>query len=153
MTTIAFDGSTMACDSMAVCEFSNNHVIAGVQVEKIVQRERYVFGYSGNIEFKDRLIDWVLEGCDREKFPLRYEKSPESTLIFWDGNELFVTGHSLPVCQRVEGYFAIGSGSPIALGALFAGATASEAVEAAIKHDVYTGGAVKTFELLRDTDQ
>ena len=39
-------------------------------------------------------------------------------------------------------YYALGSGRPEALGAMHHGATAEEAVQAAIAHDANTGGEV-----------
>jgi ATP-dependent protease HslVU (ClpYQ) peptidase subunit len=42
-------------------------------------------------------------------------------------------------------YAAIGSGQPVALGAMAAGLTPKEAVKAAMKHDAYTGFGVKVF--------
>jgi 20S proteasome alpha/beta subunit len=42
-------------------------------------------------------------------------------------------------------YYAIGSGSPFALGALAQGASAKEAVEAAAKSDPFTGMGVKSY--------
>lgn len=42
---------------------------------------------------------------------------------------------------------AIGSGSPYALAAMDMGASAEEAVRAAMKRDIYTGGQVRTFTI------
>ena len=44
-------------------------------------------------------------------------------------------------------YIAIGSGGKAAIVALDYGATAIEAVEAAMKHDLYTGGEIEWLEL------
>lgn len=41
--------------------------------------------------------------------------------------------------------FAIGSGRDFALAAMDMGASAKEAVEAAAKRDVYTGGTIRTL--------
>jgi hypothetical protein len=46
-----------------------------------------------------------------------------------------------------DGYHAIGTGMAIALGALYAKASAAVAVKAAIKHDRNTGGKVQTIRL------
>jgi ATP-dependent protease HslVU (ClpYQ) peptidase subunit len=46
-----------------------------------------------------------------------------------------------------EPFAAIGSGKGVALGALHAGASAVDAVKAAMKVDVYSGGRVFTAEL------
>ncbi len=44
-------------------------------------------------------------------------------------------------------YMAWGSGSQLALGAMAAGATAEEAVKAAVKHDAFTAGKVKVVKV------
>lgn len=44
-------------------------------------------------------------------------------------------------------YYAIGTGCKIALGALFMGATAEEAVRAACAHDPYCGGPVHAWKI------
>jgi ATP-dependent protease HslVU (ClpYQ) peptidase subunit len=49
-------------------------------------------------------------------------------------------GH--PVKEVVTGSWAIGSGREYALGALAVGASAKEAVRAAIKYDIYSGGKI-----------
>ncbi|KWS07470.1 hypothetical protein [Pseudomonas syringae] len=43
---------------------------------------------------------------------------------------------------------AIGSGSAFALAAMDMGASAEEAVRAAMKRDIYTGGKVRTFQVI-----
>lgn len=45
-------------------------------------------------------------------------------------------------------YYAVGSGAKAALGAMFAGATATQAVLAACEHDPYTSGPVQSSENL-----
>lgn len=45
---------------------------------------------------------------------------------------------------------AIGSGSAYALAAMDMGASAEEAVRAAMKRDIYTGGKVRTVRITRD---
>ena len=41
-------------------------------------------------------------------------------------------------CDATPPYYAIGTGKDAALGAMFAGASAEEAVRAAVAHDFYT---------------
>ena len=45
--------------------------------------------------------------------------------------------------HTISNFSAIGSGWSIAMGAMQSGASAKEAVKAAIKLDIYSGGAVK----------
>ncbi len=46
----------------------------------------------------------------------------------------------------LEPYIAIGSGSDFAISAMSMGKTAKEAIEEAIKHDIYTGGTVDVVQ-------
>lgn len=52
--------------------------------------------------------------------------------------ELFDIGDDLSVMRSADGYYAIGSGADLALGALHAGAEAQEAVEIACKLSAYS---------------
>ena len=52
--------------------------------------------------------------------------------------ELFDVGEDLSVMRSVDGYYGVGSGAQIALGALHAGAGAEEAVEIACKVSAFS---------------
>jgi len=62
------------------------------------------------------------------------------------GGELFDVADDLSVCRTEDGWYAVGSGAPYALGALCAGASPKEAVEAAIRFSVYSSGPLTTVE-------
>ena len=62
------------------------------------------------------------------------------------GGELFDVADDLSVCRTGDGWYAVGSGAPYALGALKMGATAEGAVEAAISFSVYSSGPLTTVE-------
>jgi ATP-dependent protease HslVU (ClpYQ) peptidase subunit len=53
--------------------------------------------------------------------------------------ELFDIGDDLSVMRSADGYYGVGSGAQIALGALHAGADAREAVEIACKISAFSG--------------
>ena len=54
--------------------------------------------------------------------------------------ELFDIGDDLSVMRNGDGFYGVGSGAPIALGALHAGAEPVEAVEIAAKLSIYSAG-------------
>ncbi len=54
--------------------------------------------------------------------------------------ELFDVGDDLSVMRSKDGFYGVGSGAPIALGALYAGASPEEAVEIAAKLSIYSAG-------------
>ena len=80
--------------------------------------------------FKDNDYKWDKEDEDGEtKFAF---------LIAVDG-EVFEIADDFAVCLDGHGYYGIGSGSSIALGAMRAGATLRDALETAESIDPYTG--------------
>lgn len=78
----------------------------------------------------------------------------DSTFLVASPGGIFHVASDLSV-TRFEQYFAIGSGAPIALGAIHAlkdrdldaAALAGAGVEAAMTHDLYCGGPVNTAEV------
>jgi ATP-dependent protease HslVU (ClpYQ) peptidase subunit len=58
--------------------------------------------------------------------------------------ELFDIGDDLSVMRSKDGFYGVGSGAPIALGALHAGAKPVKAVEIAARLSIYTAGPYQT---------
>ena len=54
--------------------------------------------------------------------------------------ELFDIGDDLSVMRNADGFYGVGSGAQVALGALHAGAEAVRAVEIAAKLSIYSAG-------------
>jgi len=59
--------------------------------------------------------------------------------------ELFDIGDDLSIMRSADGFYGVGSGSPIALGALHAGAKPQKAVEIACKLSIYSAGPLQTI--------
>lgn len=59
--------------------------------------------------------------------------------------ELFDIGDDLSIMRSVDGFYGVGSGAPIALGALHAGAKPVKAVEIACKLSIYSAGPIQTI--------
>jgi ATP-dependent protease HslVU (ClpYQ) peptidase subunit len=59
--------------------------------------------------------------------------------------ELFDIGDDLSVMRSIDGFYGVGSGAPIALGALHAGAKPVKAVEIACKLSIYSAGPIQTI--------
>ena len=62
------------------------------------------------------------------------------------GGELFDVGDDLSVCRNSEGFYTVGSGGDLALGALGAGASPEHAVEIACRFSVFSSGPLQTME-------
>lgn len=148
MTTIAFDGSTMACDTLATGPYNLEYL------EKIVKTEDedgnpILMGFAGRLDHCIMLRDWVIEGMDKEKFPVVDEV--EIIMATKDGCFLMLDS---PVLIPLIGYpHAIGSGANMAMGAMLSGKSAVEAVEMAIKYDPGTGMKVVSFDLMSGDEE
>ena len=146
MTTIAYDGQTVAGDSRMVA----SNVIQQAEVNKIFplqhSAEFHLCGGGGVMSKVIAFRNWIESGISSE-FP---------GLISSDefDSELFAIDHQglLHVFERcatpimiTDQLYAIGSGADFALGAMANGSTARDAVRIAKKFDPWTGGKVKSF--------
>lgn len=140
MTTIAYDGKTLAADRMA----QNVNGVFVASVCKVLRAKTGdVVSWCGNHAWRDRLLTWVNGG-------MLYEapKGEYSALVV----------HPDGKCWRVEGDnggwfevdapYADGSGMEFALAAMACGKTAAEAVEIACRFDTASGGGVDSVEII-----
>jgi len=56
---------------------------------------------------------------------------------------VYYVGADFSWFRSEDGNYAVGSGAPYALGALYAGSTVKQAVEAALHYDIYSSGPIK----------
>ncbi|EEF1427335.1 peptidase HslV family protein [Salmonella phage ZCSE9] len=143
MTTIAFDGTTMACDTCVTGNFKYyTHT-------KIYENDRFVMGVSGDAGVGRLLV------VDAEILTPKYYDFDFSALVFVKEDnrifrvEFFKSWDSplssvIPIAGNAA---AVGSGAPYALTAMFLGTTATEAVEVAKRFDPGTDGSVITHRL------
>lgn len=107
--------------------FDNKHWVIRTLVPAIIR------------EFKD--VDAVESGAF----------DSEGSVIFHVGGLTGYLGANMCFVEDEKGIYAVGSGSPYALGALSAGATPKKAVEIARDWDMYTGGEVQTLTIKKET--
>lgn len=138
MTTIAWDGTTLAADTLATANgLRDNRTI------KIWRHGGALIGACGSQALCERFRTWAIAGMEGES---PFEGAD-------DGNGLVVTGEGVLCfgntgCWRVsEPFYTLGSGYQLALGALAMGATAKQAVEVAAKYDTITGGEITVLSL------
>jgi hypothetical protein len=79
--------------------------------------------------------------------PPQFDHENSEALVIKPDGSVFWIGPGKRWVQQWGPFFAIGSGFRIAMGALAAGASASEAVSIACDLDCYTRGPVDTLEL------
>jgi hypothetical protein len=158
MTTIAWDGKTIACDTLAV----NGH-ITQVPVAKLRESAcgRWVYGITGFSAWFDAWIEWhasfVATTANRMTSMDAANCAPKWTGGDRDqGNFIAVDlkdgrvwqfGCDLPYPQECFAPTAWGSGENYAMGAMKAGADARRAVGVAIECDICSGGSVLVVDL------
>lgn len=136
MTTIAYRDGVLAADTLTTRGYT---AIDGAM--KVASGPHGLGGACGNYGFVTAWLEWV--SGERAERPVPVQTAddtdvgllitPEGAIMVYEGS-----GHY----QIRAPYYAIGSGRDQALGAMHAGASAANAIRAAIEHDTYTGGTV-----------
>lgn len=114
---------------------------------KIRKIQGHLIGGAGVVDDLELFFKWYEEFLSNKpklQAP-RLGKSFEGLAVSPEG-VLHNYSHRLIATQIDEPFYAIGSGGPVALGALEKGATVVEAVKIAIKRDIYSGLGVVTIE-------
>ena len=145
MTTIAYDGTTIAWDTHMTDKYG---VRSQCAFDKVTVDKGRIFAAAGNIDSCFCAVQWIKKGAklkdwdkimppgaDFEMVVIDLKKGP----VYYSDSDR--TGIPL------EAPLAIGSGADFALGAIAAGMSASEAVGIATKFDVYTGINVKVMNV------
>lgn len=130
MTTIAWDGKTIAADRR-----SSYHGNPSKKLRRM--KDGSVCGGAGESEAIRQAISFL--DNDRDSMPSKGEQT--ILRVFADGRAEYT--HELGERMAIElPYFAIGTGRDYAMGALAMGATAQQAVEIASRFDSDSGGGV-----------
>ncbi|ARW57297.1 peptidase HslV family [Pseudomonas phage vB_PaeM_G1] len=140
MTTIAYKDGIIATDG----RITQGGVITDEDAEKRLEVDGIVFWLSGAVCDWKVLAEAYVSGDGMEDQELKV-----SGLVL-DGDGLhFISWDGGIYSEKVnlERPRAAGSGTQFALGAMMAGASAEEAVEAAKALDIYSGGTVRSYKL------
>lgn len=133
MTTIAWRGNTLAADS--ICTDGSRQT----RYEKLLRARGAAYGCSGDLSEIWAFFEALRAGEALKDIKL---KGDFSCLMLTPGGcfqmERDLRPH--PVCGD---YWAIGSGAEYALGAMFYGKSARQAIAAACAHDAHSGGEVQ----------
>lgn len=140
MTTIAFDGKTIATDSMISMPYASY----GKKYEIIGDQVILGAGSATDIEV------WKQWFCGEEELNFSNHTDVDFVVFVFclkTGNlDMYCWSNPhVPMYKNAKGLHATGSGGDIALGAMAAGKTAAEAVKIASKYDPNTGGKIYTF--------
>jgi len=143
MTTIAFDGHTLAADKRS-CNGSAISVVT-----KIIRLRGCLVGTAGPSGDGREMRAWFEAGAEPSKMPAfqrTKDQFIEMMVIERDGSILKFDGSPIPF--KIESpFYAIGSGREFALAAMHLGKTAREAIEVASALDCYTGNGIDILEL------
>lgn len=140
MTTIAYRGGVLAADT----QVNNDGARIGT-VQKVHRRDDgHLAAGSGDFSYTQRFIAWFLAGEDGEPpLPTRGDDGrDEGQGFIFRPNGQVVSLEGSGSNTMAAPYWAQGSGRELALGAMAHGASAEEAVRAAIAHDVHSGGEI-----------
>jgi len=145
MTTIAFDGYTLAADR----RMGGDRIVH--KISKVP--EGWAAG-CGDASLVIEVIEWLKMGSPRDALPdLPEECYDEGTgrteiiVINPKGKCYRLTWPYLRPIPMLNAYIAIGSGGEYAMGAMAYGATDKEAVQIASKFDKGTGFGIDTVQI------
>jgi len=143
MTTIAFDGDLIACDSME----TRGNLISSMDSDKIIEAYGYKCVIAGIKADCLVMLECFLNEIEPEQ--------PLSASIIANHNDGRLI-HIVYQDDRIivediwsDKYFTLGSGGDFALAAMDFGKNAREAVKYASTRDNCTGGKIRSFKVRR----
>lgn len=143
MTTIAWDGQTLAADTqMTFGGDIDAHTV------KITKRGPVLAGASGTTSCCQAFLDWFASGMIGDPPPSAHPTNADWSywgLIIYDGRIILHTETGW--VRFTAPLYALGSGANVAAGAMEHGATADEAVKIAMKRDNKTGGEITVLAI------
>lgn len=141
MTTIAWDGETLAADA---CSWSGGARRRVRKVHKLTARDgqRFLVAFAGNGNFAEAVLAWMRGQRDRPD-PLAFmgadQLNSQCALVIDEKRRVWQLGCELTYSLMRERVYAFGGGQDFAWGALEAGATARKAIQIAMKRSDYAG--------------
>jgi hypothetical protein len=146
MTTVAFDGRTMAADTLATDSWGMKERVD----DKILRGQGFLVGTAGQ---NGAIKRWWAQVCQLDLehvldygYPSFDADRDDPAIMLTNGRDIWrhVTGGFFHVSR---GFHAVGSGRDYALAAMHLGKSAEEAVRIAMEFDHGTGGDVLTQSL------
>ena len=142
MTTIAWDGMTLAADRQATV---GNAVF---MVNKLRRHEGWMLAYVGDADAGEEMMEWFRAGAKPEAFPEKQREDDRfAPLLAIRAGEVFLYERTPHPVRYPPQKFAMGSGRDFALAAMHCGRSAAEAVEVAALFDPGTGFGVDAMEI------
>lgn len=147
MTTVCWDGKTMAADKQ-MNTGNMKHLVARSKI----RAGQYhgmpaIFGGAGTTVYSDAVVEWLIAGMPDEHKPEMPQTPDSFTVIVATETGVYGYIDSLRPVPLGQIKWAIGSGGEYAFGAMAAGANAKKAVEIACAFDVNSGMGVDVLTL------
>lgn len=140
MTTIAWDGRTLAADRRRTLGDTPTPARKIFDV-KAPDGRRYLVGCAGDSWDCVAFMRWMRTQKPEDKPAL----SNFSAMAIDERHRVWYVAEKLVYHEIVMPFWAIGSGSDYALGAMAAGKTAREAIRIASRLDIHTGNGCDTL--------
>ena len=141
MTTIAFDGKTLAADRMSAMDGCKNGRVTKIRRTA----DGRLLGGAGWATSCVLMMDWMENGGERPAFQSDKDRSAHVVEVMPDGR---VYRHEEGGRSLVESLpVTVGSGAPYAMAAMLCGKDAKGAVEIACELDESSAGPVDTLVL------
>lgn len=142
MSVVSYKDGVLASDSRLMSD-----VILSDKTRKIFENQGMLLGVSGEWDKCVKGISWFKDGADLSDIP---EEDFQGLLVIptFPKEKIYLIGFGYAL-EIDEPFFSIGSGSSVALGAMYAGASAPGSVLAAIKFQNGCGGEVQKLYLKR----
>jgi 20S proteasome alpha/beta subunit len=152
MSTVVFVDGEFAADS----QVSQETLYIGSNSRKVGIIGKYAYGMVGGVHDLSELIKWLKKGGpdsidedvrDYPGFSLDQSEAIVATRTN-DGFKLYyLSNNGISEDPWQHPFQAIGSGAELAIGALEAGATPTQAIEIACKYDAYSSLPVNTAKV------
>lgn len=141
MTTIAWDGTTLAGDC---CSWSGpaRRRVRKVYKVRAPDGRRFLVGFAGDGMFARAVLAWMRFEEPKPAatdYVRTDDLNQQCALVIDEQRRVWQLGYALHYGQMFERIYAFGGGHEFAWGALEAGATAVQAVRIAIKRSDYAG--------------
>lgn len=150
MTTIVYRDRIMASDSL----LSDGDGNGWATCSKIKKVKGWLIGAAGDFDATEAFMaKFDPTSIEENRYIPLYPQAGtkdedfESIVVSPKGKIYLVSTTGIFGTVKSYGYIAIGSGSYVALGAMFAGADARTAIRAATRHSAGTGGRIKILRL------
>lgn len=144
MTTIAYDGKTIAADGLSVSGTERRSSAA----RKVISAHGRIYAFTGLFALFPILVEWHAAGADPSETPEVRDEGGWTLIVIESVGPVKMYTRSVPYPEAIDAdKFAVGSGQDYALGALHAGLSAKDAVEIAAKIDTNTGGEIIVLDI------